>query len=88
MTAVKDNQVTRLYVDPLYHHMGLGRLLYQEAEQLVRDNGHETLLLGSMKSAVAFYQTMGLFVVEAKRCSQAMAGCECMLMKKVFSKTG
>jgi ribosomal protein S18 acetylase RimI-like enzyme len=59
VVAVRANEITKLYVDPLHHGKGVGRALFHAAEASIRKAGFAELYLGAATSAVPFYQAMG-----------------------------
>ncbi len=84
MVSVKNNEITKLYVDPRRHRRGIGRLLFEKAEELIENNGYSTIILGVLgKSPVAFYEAMGMKVSGRRsRGMQEESNREVILMKK------
>jgi len=83
VVAVKGNEITRLYVEPEYHHQGIGRMLLEEAENVIRRIGLEEVTFGARETAVPFYEAMGMTVVGHKaHRAQVFARREVVLMKK------
>lgn len=60
------NEVGKLYVDPVLHRRGMGRLLFSAAEREIRKAGHTDLRLNSTASSVPFYTSMGMRVEQEK----------------------
>ena len=62
MVAIKGNEIDKLYVDPEYHRQGIGTVLFRAAEDSIRKAGHHEMFLGAMaRSAVPFYERMGMY---------------------------
>ena len=66
IAAIRADEITRLYVAPDRHGCGIGRLLFAAAEELIRQSGHERLVLGTMPGTVGFYESMGAEVEGTK----------------------
>ena len=67
MVSIKDNEITKLFVDPHYHRQGIGKQLFTCAESFVREHGYRDMFLGAaVQTAVSFYERMGMTVT--KRC--------------------
>ncbi len=66
MAAVSGNELARLYVHPRYHRQGVGRALFQAAENLIWQAGHRDMIVGALvESAAKFYQSMGMYVTSS-----------------------
>ena len=67
MASIKDNLITKLYVAPEYHRRGIGRELFNQAENIIRKAGYSEITLGALgKSPIAFYESMGLTISGTK----------------------
>jgi ribosomal protein S18 acetylase RimI-like enzyme len=67
MVALKDNEITKLYIDPKYHKQSVGTTLFDAAEQAVIHAGYKEVLSGvSANSAVGFYEKMGMTITDSK----------------------
>jgi GNAT superfamily N-acetyltransferase len=65
MAVVNGAELARLYVDPRLHRRGVGRRLFEDAEDMVRANGFTEMRVGALvESAAAFYRSMGMREVE------------------------
>ena len=63
MLSVRDNEITKLYVHPRRHREGLGKLLFEKAEEIITANGHTKIILGTIgMSPMPFYESMGMVV--------------------------
>ncbi|MGD9210012.1 MAG: GNAT family N-acetyltransferase [Desulfobacteraceae bacterium] len=63
MVSVKKNEITKLYVHPLWHRKGVGQLLFEKAEEIIVKSGHTRIILGVIgESPVSFYKSMGMIV--------------------------
>jgi predicted N-acetyltransferase YhbS len=84
MVAAKRNEITKLYVDPSWHRNGIGRVLFKNAEEMIEEQRHSTLVLGAIgTSPVPFYQSLGMIVVGRKPCHMPQeSGREVLLMEK------
>lgn len=87
MTAVSDDTITKLYVDPGRVGEGIGRALYETAEAAVRADGYTRVTLGAFPTAVPFYARMGMSVVGQKAAAGALAGVTVALMEKKLVPT-
>lgn len=59
-----------VYVEPAYHHQGVGRSLFHAAEQAVLDHRYSGLLVKAQEDAIGFFQSQGmnrLQVIDAAR---------------------
>lgn len=83
--AVSGEMITKLYVSPDRTGEGIGRLLYEAAESMIRASGHGRVTLGAFPTAVPFYARMGLAVVGHKRATGALEGVTIALMEKELS---
>ena len=88
MVSVKNYEITKLYVHPQRHREGLGRLLFEKAEEIIVGNGHTKIVLGAIgESPVPFYESMGMNVVGRKPCKLGQeSGREVILMEKAINK--
>jgi ribosomal protein S18 acetylase RimI-like enzyme len=83
MAAIRADEITRLYVAPDHHRRGVGRLLFAAAEELIRQSGHERLVLGTMQGTVGFYESMGAGVEGTKPYrAEVLQDREVVLMRK------
>ena len=84
MVSVRDNEITRLYIDPAFQRKGLGRALFSYAESILRDGGHTRLSLGAAgRSMLPFYKKMGMrFTGERRIESGVCAGMTVVLLEK------
>jgi len=55
-----DNIIQALFVDPAIHRKGIGRVLFQNAEESIARAGYPTLTLRTRPFAVPFYLAMGM----------------------------
>ena len=68
LLSMKDNKITKLYIEPTQHKKGLGRLLFKKAEAIIRQNGYQELqLIAFGDSSLFFYKAMGMKIVERKQ---------------------
>ena len=83
VTAVKGNEVAKLYVDPEYHGHGIGRALFESAERVIIEGGLEDMITGVIGGvAVGFYEKMGMCVFETKVVEEGVfSGYEVPLMR-------
>jgi GNAT superfamily N-acetyltransferase len=66
MAAVNGNELARLYIHPRFHRQGVGRALFEAAENLIRQVGHRDMIVGALvESAAKFYQAMGMHVTSS-----------------------
>ena len=68
MISISKNEITKLYVDPELHGMGIGRQLFRHSERLIQDTGYKNMFLSAAaESPVPFYQKMGMTVIERRQ---------------------
>ena len=61
VAAVKGNEIDKLYVDPQFLRRGIGRRLFQAAEELIARAGHKEVVLGTgFPASLPFYRAMGM----------------------------
>jgi GNAT superfamily N-acetyltransferase len=61
MTAVRGNELARLYVDPRFHGQRVGSKLFDAAEVTIRDAGFTEMTVAALvESAAAFYRARGM----------------------------
>lgn len=64
IVVVNGNVIARLYVRPENHRQGVGRAMFEAAENVIRSAGHHEARVGALvDSAVAFYESMGMKVI-------------------------
>ena len=67
IVSVKDNEITKLFVDPDHQRRGIGGRLFAHAESVVRNCGFSTLFLGAaVETPIPFYEKMGMRVVRRR----------------------
>lgn len=83
LVALKDNEITKLYVGPAHQGSGLGRILFEVAQRIIVRRGYDSILVGTTAHAVPFYESMGMSV-EGRRPAPAgpLAGREITILKK------
>jgi ribosomal protein S18 acetylase RimI-like enzyme len=61
MTAIRGNELARLYVDPRFHGQRVGSKLFDAAEVMIRDAGFTEMTVAALvESAAAFYRARGM----------------------------
>jgi len=61
VAAVNGNELAKLFVAPVRHKQGIGSLLFRAAENVVKQNGHNEMIVGVMfEDAVGFYEKLGM----------------------------
>ncbi len=82
MVALRDNEITKFYVDPEHHCQGIGAALFRASEQIIRNKGYSEMTLFAIGTTpIPFYQAMGMSVVGHK---QGRSGRQVARMKKSF----
>jgi ribosomal protein S18 acetylase RimI-like enzyme len=67
MVSIKDNEITKLYVDPEAFRLGIGRRLFEAAEDIIRKSGYPEIFLGSIfETSRPFYEAMGMLQTSEK----------------------
>jgi GNAT superfamily N-acetyltransferase len=82
VVSVSGDRITKLYVRPDRTGEGIGRLLFEAAESVVRAEGHTRVTLGAFPMAVPFYERMGMSVVGHKTGTGVLEGITWALMEK------
>ncbi|MBN2017670.1 MAG: GNAT family N-acetyltransferase [Candidatus Cloacimonetes bacterium] len=68
IVSIRNNEVTKLYVDPLFHKTGIGRKLFEKAETEITQDGYDEMKLVTLgSSAIPFYTAMGMMVQDRKQ---------------------
>ena len=82
--ATKENEITKLYVDPRFVRKGIGAALFRAAERVVRQAGQRDVVLGTVfDSSIPFYETMGMSKVGRRSVVYGpVEGADSMIMKK------
>jgi GNAT superfamily N-acetyltransferase len=62
VASIENNELAKLYVDPVFHGRGIGKRLFQEAQQFIFGNGYTEMFLGAFSSAIPFYERLGMTV--------------------------
>ena len=47
MVSIKDNEITKLYIDPHYQRKGIGKQLFIRAQSFIRSHGYQEIFLGA-----------------------------------------
>ncbi len=84
MVAVRNDEITKLYVAPEHHRKGIGRELFKIAEKLIIEGGYNKVVLGAVASSpIPFYESMGMSIDERKKSRlECFRGGEIILMSK------
>jgi len=56
---LKENAIFTVFVDPDYHHQGIGVKLMESIEKIAKERGYTEVGLGSSITAVRFYEKLG-----------------------------
>jgi ribosomal protein S18 acetylase RimI-like enzyme len=88
MVSVNHNTITKLYVHPRWHRNGFGRLLFDEAEEIIAGNGHTRLVLGTIgESSMPFYKSMGMAIFGRRPSKMGQkSGRDVILLEKAICK--
>ena len=62
-----------LYIDPGYRHQGIGRQLFQTAEEFARERRYDGLLVKAQEDAIGFFVSQGMTRLEAEDPSRQYA---------------
>ena len=61
MVSIRDNEITKLYIDPHYQRKGIGKQLFIHAQSFIRSHGHQDMFLGAAaQTPIPFYERMGM----------------------------
>jgi GNAT superfamily N-acetyltransferase len=55
-----------IYIEPSYHHRGVGSLLFHAAEQAVVDHSYSGLLVRAQEDAIAFFLAQGMIRLQVE----------------------
>ena len=82
--GIKGNVITKLYVDPSYLRRGIGKALFQSAEDLIANEGHQDLTVVTIfPDTVPFYKEMDMCESCRKIIEHGpMTGVESVLLRK------
>ncbi|MFQ5630952.1 MAG: GNAT family N-acetyltransferase [bacterium] len=68
MVSVKENEITKLYVDPAHFREGIGAALFCAAEKHIAANKYSEMTLVAIgETPVPFYEAMGMSVIGYKK---------------------
>ncbi len=68
MVSIKDNEISKLYVDPHHQKQGIGWELFNYAEAFIRTHGYEGMFVETAaRTAIPFYERMGMRVSQTRR---------------------
>ena len=89
MAAIKENEITKLYVDPSFQGQGAGRMLLARAEKAVEQSGHKELTAWvAFDWVIPFYEAMGMKKVGRKfDITGQVEGRNIMLVRKLLDHT-
>jgi ribosomal protein S18 acetylase RimI-like enzyme len=84
MVSIKENEITKFYIDPQDHRNGIGTQLFNAAEKIITENGHSKMILGTVgKHAIPFYRSMNMVVIDKKKCvNDFNSGKDVIIMSK------
>src|SRR5512138_1562367 len=63
-SAVKDEELRSLYVDPDWSRLGVGSTLLRRAEASIAAAGHDRVVVGASLAGVPFYERHGYSIVK------------------------
>lgn len=67
MVSIKDNEITKLYIDPHYQRKGIGKQLFTYAESFIRSHGYQDMFLGVVaQTPLPFYGRMGMRIARKR----------------------
>jgi len=82
--AVGGNAIEELWVSPAHHRTGIGSALFRLAEELIRQAGHETMIVSTSGYGRPFYEAMGMTVAGDKIVPNGpLAGRRHLVLEKV-----
>jgi ribosomal protein S18 acetylase RimI-like enzyme len=68
IVSIKNDEITKLYVDPNRHRQGIGKALFNAAEKYITKDGFKQIILGVLgNSPVPFYKSMGMLINGRKK---------------------
>ncbi|MHC4599810.1 MAG: GNAT family N-acetyltransferase [Planctomycetota bacterium] len=83
--ALRENEITKLFVQPGEIRAGIGTMLFEIAQRAVARGGHDALVVGTTGHAIPFYKAMGMEIVEKRNAAVGpLAGWEITVMKKAL----
>ena len=82
--GIKDNEITKLYVDPSRLRQSIGTGLFAAASDIIARAGHRELWLGTIfQDTLPFYKAMGMSEFERKPVGIGpMIGAKSILLRK------
>ena len=86
VVSIKDNEITKLYIDPQYQGKGLGRRLFTHAEAFIKAKGYEDMFaVTATLAAVPFYEKMGMVVSQTRTIDKGPCiGMTSIVLRKSF----
>ncbi len=78
----KAGEIGSLFVNPRFHHQGIGHKLMNKAEEQAKTNGFSDVWVNSSKTAVIFYKNLGY--IKKKRVAHRYGGVT-FVMEKVLA---
>jgi len=66
VAAIRNNELTKLYVESGRHRRGIGTMLFKWAEKIIGDAGFAEMILGAFPKSAAFYEKMGMLTTKIK----------------------
>ena len=84
MASVSGNTITKFYVHPSYHGEGIGQEFFAFIENEIRSAGYRSIELGAFRSAIGFYEKMGMRITGLRNPGGALAGLTFTVMEKQF----
>ena len=64
--SLKDNIILAMFVDPMFHHQGIGTQLMQRVETVAREKGYCVVNVPSSVTAYEFYKRRGYQMVKSE----------------------
>jgi len=87
MVSVRQNEITKLYVDPYFQGQGTGKMLFNRAESFIKSREYRKMFLGAAaKTPVSFYESMGMRITRKRTIDHGPCiGMTSIVLEKIFS---
>lgn len=80
--AYKDNEIEKLFVDPLHYKKGVAKILFDKVFTILKKKGFKEIKVNSFKTSKSYYKKLGFKKVDTFIRNRANRSISISLMKK------